>query len=145
MHKVRSCGVIVFRSQPEPAFLLLRHQRRYDLPKGHMNPGETELECALRELSEETSIEQRALALDSGFRCEQVYYPRYQRYGGEVVEKTLVLFLGYLLKEQPIRPTEHIGYEWIAWRPPHRIQQQSIDPLLKQLETYFGAAGPRQP
>lgn len=136
--------MIVFRSNPLPAFLLMRHQRRYDLPKGHMNAGETELGCALRELSEETGIRAEDLELDPTFRCEQVYYPRYQRYGGEVVEKVLTIFLGYLLRDHQVRPTEHIGFEWVPWRPPHHIQAQSVDPLLQALEAHFGAAGPRR-
>ncbi|MEL7161300.1 MAG: NUDIX domain-containing protein, partial [Bacteroidota bacterium] len=31
-------------------------RNRWDLPKGHVDPGETNLECALRELEEETGV-----------------------------------------------------------------------------------------
>src|SRR5262249_24211363 len=85
MRKVKSCGVLVFRAQPAPAFLLPRHASRFDLPKGHSKRGETELQCALRELEEETGLGADGIVLDRGFRCEQVYYPRYQRFGGAVV------------------------------------------------------------
>jgi bis(5'-nucleosidyl)-tetraphosphatase len=141
MHKVKSCGVIVFRHEPLPSFLLMRHASRFDLPKGHARRGETDLECALRELEEETGIVKDDIRLDPAFRCEQIYYPRYQRYGGAVVEKTLVVFLAHLLRDREIRVTEHIGFEWVPWRPPHQVQIQGIDPLLSKVEDYFARAG----
>ncbi len=55
MSDVKSCGIIVFKRDPLE-FLLMRHPTRWDLPKGHVDPGETDLECALRELEEETGI-----------------------------------------------------------------------------------------
>ena len=56
MHKLMSCGVLVFRREPELSFLLLRQPHRLDLPKGHVEDGETEMQCALRELAEETGF-----------------------------------------------------------------------------------------
>ena len=141
MHKVKSCGVIVFRSAPLPSFLLMRHASRFDLPKGHCKRGETDLECALRELEEETAIRSADIRLDHDFRCEQIYYPRYQRYGGAVVEKTLIVFLAHLLHDHDVRVSEHIGFEWMPWRPPHQIQPQGIDPLLERVQDYFGRVG----
>ncbi|MEL7266668.1 MAG: NUDIX domain-containing protein, partial [Planctomycetota bacterium] len=38
------------------AFLLMRHAKRWDLPKGHSDPGETLIQTALRETQEETGI-----------------------------------------------------------------------------------------
>jgi 8-oxo-dGTP pyrophosphatase MutT (NUDIX family) len=51
-----SCGFLILRGQPVDSFLLMKHPRRWDLPKGHLDEGETELQCALRELQEETGI-----------------------------------------------------------------------------------------
>ena len=56
MAKVKSCGFLVIRNDPNPSFLLMRHADRWDLPKGHVDPGESNKECALRELEEETGI-----------------------------------------------------------------------------------------
>ena len=58
MREVMSTGFLVIRRQPEVSFLLLRHPDRWDLPKGHLDPGETPAECALRELEEETEREE---------------------------------------------------------------------------------------
>ena len=51
MRQKKSCGFIVMRKNPQLSFLLMqKNSRRYDLPKGHIEPGETELECAIREI-----------------------------------------------------------------------------------------------
>ena len=41
---------------PEGRILMIYRNNRWDLPKGHHEPGETIEECALREVEEETSI-----------------------------------------------------------------------------------------
>jgi bis(5'-nucleosidyl)-tetraphosphatase len=140
MKKVKACGVLVFRDAPQRAFLLMKHPYRYDLPKGHARPGETEEQCALRELEEETGILPKQLTLEPDFRFETTYYPREC---GEIVKKTLVIFIGWLDSDASINvnPTEHIGFEWINWDPPHPIQNPSITPLLVRVETYFNHKG----
>ncbi len=135
--KVRACGVIVFRNRPEFSFLLMRHRHRFDLPKGHMEHGETDLECALREMEEETGIPRDLVDIDPQFRYEEVYYPFEARFGPGQVEKTLVIFLGWIKTDPVIRPTEHGGFEWRKWSPPHDIQRFTVNPLLASLEKYF--------
>ena len=138
--EVRACGVIVVIGEPIERFLLMRHKDRWDLPKGHVDPGETDVECALREMVEETGIPTDAIDLDPFFRFEHQYEVREARSGGELKLKTLVIFLARLTQEVEINVTEHPGYQWIEWRPPHTIQAQTIDPLLACLERYFGKA-----
>lgn len=46
MPEVKSCGFFVMKS--DWSFLLMKHKDRYDLPKGHMEAGETEQQTALR-------------------------------------------------------------------------------------------------
>ena len=57
----KSCGVVLFNSDK---FLLLQHinedsrvDGHWDFPKGHVELGEEEIDTALRELKEETEIE----------------------------------------------------------------------------------------
>ena len=132
MRTVKSCGVLVFRSEPVESFLLLKHPVRYDLPKGHLEDGESEIECALRELWEETGIRADHVDLDLTFRFTSRYRVQLRKFPGEDVDKTLVIFLGRLTSRVEIALTEHVDHEWIAWDPPHRIQRQTIDPLLAQ-------------
>lgn len=140
MKSVKSCGVLVLREEPRRSFLLMKHTKRYDLPKGHIDSGETEIECALRELFEETGIERHEIELDPDFRHEERYQAAYARFGGKEVQKTLVIFLGRLLKPKKIVLSEHAGYEWVDWCPPHRIQARVIDALLMRLDVHLRRA-----
>lgn len=117
----------------------MKHPDRYDLPKGHIEPGETDLECALREMNEETGIPVSAVKIDPDFQYRSVYYPQSARYDNEAVEKTLIIFLGWVDAPTVITSSEHLGFEWIDWQPPHQIQAQTIDPLLAEVDVYFGA------
>jgi bis(5'-nucleosidyl)-tetraphosphatase len=141
MRQVKSCGVILFRRNPELSFLLMKHPHRFDLPKGHIEEGESEIECALREMWEETGVPVEQVKLDPDFRFEETYYPIEPRFGSERVEKTLVIFLGWVDKVDEIVVTEHGGHEWRRWEPPHHIQKYTINPLLEAVESYFGRTG----
>jgi bis(5'-nucleosidyl)-tetraphosphatase len=139
MQQVKSCGFILFcQESSAKSFLLMKHQERYDLPKGHVEPGESDLECALREMTEETGILASAVTIATDFEYRSTYYPQYARFNNEVVEKTLIIFLGWVESQISIATTEHLGYEWMEWHPPHQIQAQTIDPLLASVQAYFG-------
>ena len=138
MNELKSCGVLVTRGRPLSEFLLMKHPTRWDLPKGHVDPGETEIQCALRELEEETGIAAADIELDADFRFTTRYSVVSQkRTGGEPWPKTLVIFLGRLKRDVEIVTTEHGSYAWFPWRPPHRIQEQTIDPLLSAVEEHL--------
>ncbi|MFO0427356.1 MAG: bis(5'-nucleosyl)-tetraphosphatase [Planctomyces sp.] len=138
MKQPLSCGFLIVKGDPIDSFLLMRHPKRWDLPKGHVDPGETELECALRELQEETGIDRSQIIVDPNFVFENRYLVNQKRYGGSgLVEKTLKLFLGRLITPVDIMISEHEGYEWFPWNPPHEIQEMTIDPLLQSLERHL--------
>ncbi len=138
-YQTRACGVLVFRNRPERSFLLMRHPTRWDLPKGHLDDGETDLECALRELSEETGILPDDVAVDPQFRFTIQYPVTYKkRFDGREALKTVVIFLGELKRDVAIQVTEHGGYEWFPWKPPHDIQELTINPLLRAVAAHLG-------
>lgn len=146
MREVKACGVLVLRGNPVESFLLMRHARRIDLPKGHLESGESDLQCALRELHEETGIPADAVEIDPAFRFVVDYCVRYREFKNELAHKTVVIFLARLLREVPIVVTEHRGFTWYPWHPPHKIQRETIDPLLAAVEAYLAAqAGPASP
>ena len=137
MEKVKSCGFLIIRDDPSPSFLLMRHANRWDLPKGHVDPGETNLQCALRELEEETGITVSDITVDNEFKFKDKYVVKYSRDGGIAKKKKLIIFLAGLHRAVKIKPTEHEGYEWFDWNPPHQIQEKTIDPLLMQLAVHW--------
>jgi 8-oxo-dGTP pyrophosphatase MutT (NUDIX family) len=136
MHEIRACGVLVVRGEPIESFLLMRHPHRLDLPKGHCEAGESDLDCALRELQEETGITANDIELDPDFRFAVDYHVRYRSLNHELVHKTVVFFLARLLRDVDIQLSEHAGYGWFPWKPPHQIQKETIDPLLAAVATH---------
>ena len=141
MPQIKSCGVLVFRDEPVRSFLLMVHPTRWDLPKGHVDNDESEIECALRELYEETNIQATDIELDPMFRFTTHYPVRYKKkIGGRICEKTLVVFLGWLRHPIDVQVSEHQAFHWIAWNPPHKIQKETIDPLLAAVAEHFPGA-----
>ena len=137
MAEIVSCGFLIYRADPNRSFLLMKHATRWDLPKGHVDEGETEMECALRELHEETGIQESDISLDPDFRFTSQYTVRYKRHGNVQKQKELIIFLAELRKPVEIVVTEHEGYQWFDWQPPHDIQENTINPLLEKVDEHW--------
>ena len=137
MAKLKACGFLITKDDPSPSFLLMRHPDRWDLPKGHVDSGESNLECAYRELEEETGITAADVEVDPDFRFKHKYMVTAKRTGFEPKKKTLIIYLAKLIQNVDIQLTEHENYEWILWNPPHQIQEKTIDPLLKHLADHW--------
>lgn len=134
LRQVKACGVLCFRNNPDNGqreFLLMQHDWRWDLPKGHLDGDESERDCALRELAEETGINADQIALEVGFRYEAVRDVRPPYLHGETIRKIYIIFAGTLREGHTIRVSdEHIGYAWHRWHPPHHISAFLIDEIL---------------
>ena len=72
MNYVKSCGFIVYKRVNNKRFYLVIRSLNGDFgfPKGHTEPGESEIETAIRELKEETGIEVKII---EGFRRQIEY------------------------------------------------------------------------
>ena len=138
MAKLKSCGFLIVRGAFPcvDSFLLMLHADRYDLPKGHVDKGETNLECAYRELVEETGIRREDVFRDESFKFKLKYPVKYKDWDTPR-QKKLRIYLGYLKNDVPIHVTEHLSYEWRRWDPPHTIQEKTIDPLLAKLAEHL--------
>jgi 8-oxo-dGTP pyrophosphatase MutT (NUDIX family) len=68
-HSIEAAGGVVFTNSDE--ILLIFRRGKWDLPKGKVDPGETIMECALREVMEETGLQTLTLMnkIGSSFYC----------------------------------------------------------------------------
>lgn len=102
-----SCGVIPFRevARKREYLVLLQANHCWSFPKGHMEPGETERQTALRELYEETGL---TAVLVPGARTVSEYsIPPHTR-------KRVVLFLGEVCGDMKLQSTEILDYRWVT-------------------------------
>lgn len=88
-----SSGGVVYRSTPDGYQFVAVHRARHtdwSLPKGHLEPGETKEQAALREVKEETGLDARIVAPIT----DVVYFYRTGR-GAEsvLVHKTVYHYL----------------------------------------------------
>ncbi len=72
----KSCGGIVYRKyHGNTEILLIKHinSGHWSFPKGHMEPGESETDTAVREIKEETGVD---VLIDPTFRELVTYSPK---------------------------------------------------------------------
>lgn len=83
----KSCGAVVFTREGDVIKYVLVQQKEgfYGFPKGHMEPGESEKETALREIYEELSL--RPVFIDGFVTTDEHPIP------GKDVMKQMVYFL----------------------------------------------------
>ena len=107
----RSAGAVIFLKKNEIFyFLLLRYVAgHWDLAKGHIEEGETLKETIVREVKEETGIDD--LEFIPGFQ-EKIEYS-FKAKGGGKIFKTNKLFLAETKKEEINLSLEHTSYLWL--------------------------------
>jgi len=118
MKKEKSAGAIIFRlEKKQPLYLLLHYpssekskKEYWDLPKGHIEEGETEKQTVQREVQEETGL--LAIELFEGFREEIHYWFQWQ---GEKISKTVAFYVAETKQKEITISKEHIGFSWLAY------------------------------
>jgi len=119
MPREKSVGVVVIHRMGNDVFYLLLHypatarakHSYWDLPKGHVEEGEKELETAKREVKEETGV--RDLRFVRGFRETIRYFFRAE---GKTVSKMVAFYLAETQKEKIQISHEHTGYVWLSYK-----------------------------
>jgi 8-oxo-dGTP pyrophosphatase MutT (NUDIX family) len=104
----KSCGVFPWREENgKREYLIVFEQfsQCWSLPKGHMEPGETEAETARRELFEETGL---TAQLDTS-RSAVIEYPL-----RPIGRKQAVFFPGTVSGTPKVRPGEIQSFKWVT-------------------------------
>jgi 8-oxo-dGTP pyrophosphatase MutT (NUDIX family) len=108
----RAAGAVVFRrSEHGIRLLVLRAYKNWDFPKGLVEPGESELDAARREVQEETGL----AALDYPFGEE---FKETLPYSGNKVARYYLAETDAEKIELPVSPElgrpEHHEYRWVS-------------------------------
>ena len=111
MKKVLAAGGIVINEKNEMLFIY-RHSK-WDLPKGHVEKGESFEDCALREVKEETGISNLYINRHIGF-TEHEYFDSYLN--TDAIKETH-WFEMRTEKEESLHPQSEEGIEWLRWIP----------------------------
>ena len=97
----KSCGAVVFNG--DKVLVIQQVKGHWGFPKGHVEPGETEVETAKREIKEETNLD---VEINDKYRYVEHYSPK------EGVEKDVVFFVAkkvggdVKVQEEEVRCTE---------------------------------------
>lgn len=126
----KSAGAVIFKREPFDAaqgkktgffYLLLQYQAgHWDLPKGHIEKGETLEDTVKREVKEETGLSN--IKIVPGFKETIKYFFRWE-------EKNIMKFVTFYVAETPHQSKhgagqapevkiskEHIGFIWLPYR-----------------------------
>jgi len=111
MPEERSAGAIVFRRvNGIRNYLLLKYPSGYwEFPKGNVEPGESPIDAARREVMEETGLRVRFI---EGFERRITYY---YRKDGQLVRKEVTFFLAEAPGGEVRVSWEHQGYKWAPY------------------------------
>lgn len=135
MIKESSCGAVVFRKEKGKILYLLLHYEawHWDFPKGNQEKGEEEQETVLREIKEETGIEDSKIV--SGFK-HQINY-KYKTPNGISVDKRVSVHLVETKTEKIKISFEHMGFEWLEHKKAlERLTYKSSKELLKKADLF---------
>lgn len=120
MKKTHSAGGVVLNGRGE---VLVVNQNRdsWSLPKGHLDPGETALQAAQREVAEESGITELRLIRELG----TYERPKIARDGGDDLSEIKILtFFLFETSQTELKPTDPHNPE-ARW-----VSKKDVEPLL---------------
>lgn len=132
---IRAAGVILFRRVGDERFFLLLRSRRHQtwsFAKGHLEPNETAIQGALREVEEETGIALSPDSLVPEFEIESSY----ELPNGD--PKSVTYFACETTNDVQIS-REHDAWGWFGLDAAHAIlQHENLRELLNRVSPLLG-------
>lgn len=128
-----SCGAVVYRDiKGEIRYLLIKNKRsaHWGFPKGHIEPGETKKETAMREVLEETGIH---INIIDGFESVSKYKIR------DRIDKKVSIFVGTTKDTSTVIQQEEIeDYIWLTYdRAMSLLKFENDKNILSGAHTYL--------
>jgi len=123
-----SAGAVILREGANGwRYLLLRVFRTWDFPKGGVEPGESPMQAAMREVEEETAL------TDLEFRWGEAHRDTEPYSGGKVARYYVAVSqLGEV--SLPINPElgrpEHHEFRWVPHAEARRLLPERLQPVL---------------
>ncbi len=111
--KDKAFGIVpILQNGDEHQFLLIQHHAgHWGFPKGHADPGETDVQAACREFEEETGITRFTLLGDASF-SEQYPFTR----GSKKFNKTVIYYPAFVQSAiVNCQPEEIKDYDWLPY------------------------------
>ena len=130
-----SAGVVVIRESHEGwLYLLLRAYNHWDFPKGMVEPGEEPLAAAIREVREETLIEDLEFAWGEVYTQTNPYsrgkVARYYLAKTRTVEVTLPVI-------EALGRAEHNEFRWVDRAQAMRLVSPRVAPIIEWADDYI--------
>ncbi len=117
-------------------------EQEWGIPKGHIEPGETEEQAALREISEETGLTK--LVLTAPLPTTDYWFEDRWVHTGYRIHKFVTYFLYELTADEPVVVSldEHItDYQWVpATAMTSFFTYKSLEPVVAATLDHFGIA-----
>lgn len=129
MPQERSAGVVIYRIiDNEPFFLLIRYGwGHWGFSKGMIESGESELEAAIREATEETGL--LKFRFIESFEEKIEYFYIKER---KTIHKEVIYFLAETKENDVILSFEHSEYEWLNFsKAKERLSFENDKRILK--------------
>ncbi len=136
MIEQQSAGIVTYCIKDyEIQYLILHYvSGHWDLAKGKLEPGETKLQAAQRELTEETGLTAEIIP---GFE-ESLAYVFKER--GKMVKKTVTFFVGKTDVQSVRLSREHQGYLWLPYEKAYeKLTYANAKDLLEHAHEFLKA------
>lgn len=141
-NKETSVGAFIYKKENGKILFLLIYSKRnneWGFPKGHIEPDETELETAKREIAEETGITN--LSFVENFRCVDIYKIKgtLTATKNRIIDKNVIYYLASTREDFKGSVDDEIGQaKWLEYnQATEYLKHNNQKELLKQAYIYI--------
>jgi 8-oxo-dGTP pyrophosphatase MutT (NUDIX family) len=135
----KSAGAVVFRREGgKVKFLILKYKFKseyWDFPRGNIEKGEKPEDTALREIKEETGIEN--VKIFKNFREIVKWFYRREN---ELVSKEVIYFLAQTEEEKVKLSEENVGYEWLDYESALKKLKPNSKRVLEKAKNFLSSS-----